>query len=395
MQRIPADGSLRLGSVQWDDAAHDVFIFRRLTRFMMFTGFRLAEVVGNGSGEVMFLTFGCLFWCIDNVMVARPTREQLLGMQPGRDSAVVFPPRSKPDQWGETHCPFPVRLTYETTELNPAAALRDLELRVGVSVADRDAYPLFGDASGRTYTHHYLHNLLQLALTHLYGATVAALYTWHSFRSGLATALHAAGVSDAMIMLICRWMCAESLHVYRRMGTREHERLINTASTMNVDAIQSANVVQVVGDQGYAALFNDLSLNTRAHLRDFEQASRAALDPDARQLTPVGPAASPVTAAPTGPRAGGRALQPAIIEPPARLFALPGAPMPGDDVVVPAELWPAYSCRELGGAGWTATVTRVHASTARVSFLLARTRDGRPYQDELLPLSALRTLDAE
>jgi len=42
-----------------------------------------------------------------------------------------------------------------------------------------------------------------------------------------------------------------------------------------------------------------------------------------------------------------------------------------------------------------ATITRVHKSTARVSFLLARTRDGRPYQDELLPLSALRTLDAE
>ena len=54
-------------------------------------------------------------------------------------------------------------------------------------------------------------------------------------------------------MLICRYMCPESLHVYRRMGSREHERLINQASTMNVDAIQSANVVRVVGDQGYAA----------------------------------------------------------------------------------------------------------------------------------------------
>ena len=47
---------------------------------------------------------------------------------------MVFPPRSKPDQWGETHCPFPVRLTYETTELNPAAALRDLELNIGGQV---------------------------------------------------------------------------------------------------------------------------------------------------------------------------------------------------------------------------------------------------------------------
>ena len=39
-----------------------------------------------------------------------------------------------------------------------------------------------------------------------------------SRRSPLASALHAAGVDDAMIQLICRWMCPESLHVYRRMG---------------------------------------------------------------------------------------------------------------------------------------------------------------------------------
>ena len=61
-------------------------------------------------------------------------------------------------------------------------------------------------------------------------------------------------------------------------------------------------------------------------------------------------------------------------------------------MVVPADLWPAYSCKELGGAGWTATVSRVHKSTARISFDLARTRDGRPYEDELLPLSRLRVI---
>ena len=367
-----------------------MFIFRRLIRFMMFTGFRLAEIVGNGSSEIMFLTYGCLFWCIDNVMVSKPTRDQLLGLTPGRDSAVVFPPRSKPDQWGETHCPFPVRLTYETTELNPAAALRDLELRVGLGVTDRDAHPLFGDAAGQTYTHHYLHRILQLVLTYLYGATVAALYTWHSFRSGLATALHAANVPDAMIMLICRWMCPESLHVYRRMGTREHERLINEASTMNVDAIQSANVVRVVGDQGYAALFADLQLNQTAHSREFEQTSSAALDTRARQLTPTegrSPTAPPVPKRPRPQR-----QQPSHVGPPARLQPLPSTPQAGDAVVVPASLWPAYSCKELGGAGWTATITNVHRSTARVSFDLARTRDGRPYEDELLPLEELRAL---
>ena len=41
----------------------------------------------------------------------------------------------------ETHCPFPVRLAYETTELNPAAALRDLGLHVGGQVTDRNSHP--------------------------------------------------------------------------------------------------------------------------------------------------------------------------------------------------------------------------------------------------------------
>ena len=325
LQRIPADGSIRVGSIRWDDTAHDVFIFRRLTRFMMFTGFRLAEIVGNGSGEIMFLTYGCLFWCIDNVMIAKPSRAQLLSMRP--------PPRRAP----ETHCPFPVRLTYETTELNPAAALRDLELNIGEQVTDRDSHPLFGDAAGQTYTHHYLHNLLKLALAHLYGAAVAALYTWHSFRSGLATALHAANVPDAMIMLICRWMCPESLHVYRRMGTRENERLINEASAMNVDAIQSANVVRVVGDQGYAALFSDLQLNQSAHSRDFARTTNTALDARSRQLTPAEPI-SPTAPPPLRQPLRAQPQQPTYVGPPARLQQLPSTVRPGDAVVVPASL---------------------------------------------------------
>ena len=34
--------------------------------------------------------------------------------------------------------------------------------------------------------------MLRLVLTFLYGAKVAAIFSWHSYRSGLATALHAA-----------------------------------------------------------------------------------------------------------------------------------------------------------------------------------------------------------
>ena len=204
-------------------------------------------------------------------------------------------------------------------------------------VTNRDGHPLFADAAGQTYTHHYLHKLLMLALTYLYGAIVAALYTWHSFRSGLATALHAANVPDAMIMLICRWMCPESLHVYRRMGTREHERLINEASTMNVDAIQSANVVRVVGDQGYAALFADLQLNQSTHSKDFDRTTNTAPNARTRQLTPAQPT-SPTAPPPLRQPLREQPQQPTYVGPPARLQQLPGTVRPG----APWSSQPAY-----------------------------------------------------
>ena len=70
--------------------------------------------------------------------------------------------------------------------------------------------------------------------------------------------------------------------------------------------------------------------------------------------------------APPPPRPLPRAQpqRPTFVGPPARLQPLLDTMQPGDAVVVPADLWPAYSCRELGGAGWAATIRRVHASTA-------------------------------
>lgn len=60
-------------------------------------------------------------------------------------------------------------------------------------------------------------------------------------------------------------MCPESLHVYRRMGTEEHERCTRKAMHARVDLIQTKNVPRVMGDDGYAIAmlfkeFNGLSL---------------------------------------------------------------------------------------------------------------------------------------
>ena len=88
---------------------------------------------------------------------------------------------------------------------------------------------------------------------------------------------------------------------------------------MNVDAIQSANVVRVVGDQGYAALFSDLQLNQSAHSKDFAGRPTPRLTRN-RQLTP----ASRIASAPPPLRRPLRAQPSSLLRwAPARLQQLP------------------------------------------------------------------------
>ncbi|KAL3910101.1 MAG: hypothetical protein SGPRY_009184 [Prymnesium sp.] len=246
-------------------------LFKCLNLVMWPTAFRLREVVRHASGEFVFLTRSCLT-C--GVIITNPTPAQLQAMREG-DFARLAPSRSKPDQWGEIHCPFPVVLTYQEVPGNAANALRELELRCPCVCGDRLTRPLFADAGGAAYTHAFLDRLLKSALAFCFGAKVASLITWHSHCSGLATGLHAAKVDDDMVQLICRWMCPESLHVYRRMGTQEHSRLIQRAMHAKVDLIQSVNVPKVVGDEGYAELVGTL---TQGRSTETQKEYEAALD---------------------------------------------------------------------------------------------------------------------
>ena len=361
---------------------HEVFVFRRLVRVLMFSGLRLGEIVGNGSGEVTYVTLDCVVWRINGVIIKSPTAAQLHSLQPGRDAAIVSPPRSKPDPWGEIHCPFPMIFTFNDRDpINAASAIRDIELRYGLACARRDITPLFATGGSQTYTHHYLDRLLRDVLSHLYGPRVASVYSFHSFRSGLATALHAAGVEDSMIMLICRWMCPESLHVYRRMGTAEHERLIAKAATARVDAIQSANVAAVSGCGRYADVMQHVSVSSRESQRVYAAAAAGRDDDDSDTTAPL---RQPPVQLASPPHAAADA-DPA----PSGTTPLQSRPSVGDKVLVPASLWPQYRCRENAGHGWSAGVLSVSAATALVRFTTATTRAGVPYADERLPWTRL------
>lgn len=182
--------------------------------------------------------------------------------------------------------------------------------------------------------------------------------------------LYAAKVPDAVIMLMCRWMCEASLHIYRRLGTAEHESNFRRAMTANVDAIQSANVSTVVGDQNFAQLLNDL--NNTHDRASFVDSYAAALRGDAAAAAPAAAAAAAAApiAAPRPPPSAPHASPALVHRNPAPIDP---ANAIGRTVCVAARRWPQYRCDENSGAGWQAIIIQCTRCTALVSFTHART----------------------
>ena len=218
-----------------------------------------------------------------------------------------------------------------------------------------------------------LHNMLRAVLTFLYDANTASVFSFHSYRAGLATALHAANVPDDMIQLICRWMCPESLHRYRIMGLREHEQYINQAVDLNVDSIQASNVPKVANNEGFARMLSELveanSQSARQLAHQFDEACTVASDTSAAHASLKRSLPERTQPVPTHP----------VSLTPATSLGV------GLSVVVSAAAWPTWKCTEFSGQGWSATVKRVAKHASRVSFDEARTRDGRRYADAMVP----------
>lgn len=111
------------------------------------------------------------------------------------------------------HSLFPTVLMFYHQAGNAASALRDIELRSLVSASQSLRVPLFHDVNRRPYTHAKLVRMFRAAMSMCFGKAAAAAYTWNSYRSRMATALHAAGVDDVRIQLIRKWLSPASLHV--------------------------------------------------------------------------------------------------------------------------------------------------------------------------------------
>ena len=245
-----------LGGRRWDSSGHFETHVLDILCFGLRTGFRLAELVFHPSGEIMYLMRGDVRAVVRDVTYEDPPADVLRQMSSG-DYWVVTPPRSKTDQFGEIHCPYPSILAFDNSPLNAALRLRDNELRHPCHGEHRAATPLFADFAGKPYTHSKLDLWLNLVLVHLYGAARAKLYSWHSMRIGLACALRAANCPTETIQLICRWMCPESVRIYALKGISEHSMWISRADEVSVDAIRGTSYPVISADEAHQLLLDE------------------------------------------------------------------------------------------------------------------------------------------
>jgi len=353
----------RLGGLDYDPTSPLGIATRGILAVGWRTGHRLAEFVSHPSGEIVYITRGNVQYIIGGVTVDDPTVAQLNSLQPG-DVILVHPPRSKTDQFGEIHCPFPSSLPFSHDKGNAGYIIKQIELARPCRGTARALTPLFADETGAPFTHAVMDRVLHRLLVSLYGEKVASCYSWHSMRIGLATALKAAQVPDDVIQMICRWANPESLRAYARHGQSLHINCVDRAEKAIIDAIQAASVPKICNSEGAAGLHLAFggALSARA---------RAVLDAadDAETATGHEVAAEPDTS------------------------PLPAsADCVGRRVLVPRAIWPTYQCDENGASGWTAHIVSFTASrrSATIHFTHATDARGLPYPDYELQLSSLQ-----
>ena len=206
------------------------------------TGFRKAELFESDE-ETMYLTWKLVSWIIQGKGVTDPTDTQLQNLTEG-DFAVVTPPPSKADQFNTVWGALPVYLPFKKEQRNAAQALQQIALEVGSAFRDSAAKKaVFVKDNKMPLPASSMASALYSAMVVVTGSSeTAKLYTWHSFRSYLATALYAANVKPATIQAMLRWQTEESLRAYSRLSRHMAARHLESAANAVVSSVQSTNV---------------------------------------------------------------------------------------------------------------------------------------------------------
>ena len=218
--------------------------FRAFVATLRQTGMRKSELaLGAGVTFTRALaTRANLQWCLRGIIYADPPPDLLRHPRVG-DYAILVPPPSKADPYGEVWGALPIYLHYAPSE--PDAAfnhLATLELTVPAVGQQRHMVPLISADNKRPLAAGQLDRMLQLVLGRVVGKANASKYSWHSARIYLACSLLAAGASHAQIQALCRWQTEDSLRVYARLNPSSYDKLLIRAASADVHSVSVASL---------------------------------------------------------------------------------------------------------------------------------------------------------
>ena len=218
--------------------------FRAFAATLRQTGMRKSELA-LGSGQTFsraHATRAHLQWCLRGTLYTDPPPDLLRNPHVG-DYAILVPPPSKADPFGEVWGALPIYLHYSPTD--PDAAfnhLATLELVVPATGELRQRVPLISADNRTPLAAAKLDRMLQIILRRVVGVANASKYSWHSARIYLACSLLAAGASSAQIQALCRWQTEDSLRVYARLNPGRYNDLLTRAARADVSSVSVASL---------------------------------------------------------------------------------------------------------------------------------------------------------
>ena len=179
-------------------------------------GFRKAEMF-QSNAETFYLMWSLISWnfggCPDG-SVADPSDEQLMALKEG-DYLVITPPPSKSDQFNMAWGSHPIYIAFHNQVRNAARAVAALALAVAKD-RRRPTRAVFVTDNKQPLQARHMASAMHHAVAQLVGSARAKLFTWHSGRIYLCTALHAAGVKPSVTQAMLRWRTDESMFNIRR-----------------------------------------------------------------------------------------------------------------------------------------------------------------------------------
>lgn len=102
--------------------------------------------------------------------------------------------------------------------------------------------PLLCSSPGKPFTHHFLDRALKAWLIST-GMTAAqsALYSWHSARAYLASAMIAANRDPHVVQALLRWQSVDSIRVYACLNPAAYAAHLQAAEAATVAGIRGAH----------------------------------------------------------------------------------------------------------------------------------------------------------